>query len=77
MMREESALMAKACLAYDRDALESILTSQLTRNLHRSLETQRHHQRFLFCSKTAGSTLIMQSRYLVGTPSCGWERDWA
>jgi hypothetical protein len=40
MMREESVLMAKMCLAYDRDALKSILTSQLTRRLHRSLEIQ-------------------------------------
>jgi hypothetical protein len=75
MMREESVLMAKRYLAYNRDALEFILTSQLKRRLHRSLEIQCHHQRFLVRCKAAHITLIMQGHYLVGTPSCGWERD--
>ena len=75
MMREESALMAEMCLAYDRDALKFILTLQLTRRLHRSLEIQGHHQRFLVCCEAVGSTLIIPSRYLVGTLRCGWERD--
>jgi hypothetical protein len=65
MMREESALMAEMCLAYDRDALKFILTSQLTRRLHRSLEIQGHHQRFLVCCEAVGtvaSTIGFQFR---------------
>jgi hypothetical protein len=65
MMREEFVLMAKTCLAYDRAALKSILTSQVTQRLHRSLGIQRHHQGFLVCCKAAGSTLIMQGRYSI------------